>query len=621
MDYNLNYQDLLGSEGPEYTHHPYGYESHHPVWSYTGESNSIDPYLDALPPHGGSLSHNHPDHFLRGSFSAYDPAAHGFSLPYQRNTQDSELYQLGICSPPHGDVTQFRYVRHMSPPDSAGFAASSTESTTSDYALSPDVIRSPFEIPISPHDRDLYGTSTGAPFNVASTWNPQPSLMTSLPISMPSTQTPLRMRDLQVTPDPELELDDSLMDDRDVLQPKLNPEELELSEQLASPADSGLGMSIHDDDTITVKDEEDGYGVVESGNDSDFVPGGRRSARGSTSRQNRVDSLSRRLSGARRNSTAKGVLGHSRVSKNSKGRKPAPEHSRSKAKTVTRRGLNTSAKKLEQGAKSFPCTFHHYGCKSTFASKNEWKRHVASQHLRLGYFRCDLGSCSPEDTRSQQRGFNDFNRKDLFTQHCRRMHAPWAGTKKGEEGVSKKEKDNFEKQLESIRTRCWVDRRKAPVRSSCGFCGESFVDTEEGKAWDARMEHVGRHFERDAYSLDQEKVDTGLREWAIKEGLIQPGRKKGEWWLLDHEPAVPAPRTSTNTRRSGRLTVKQEEDPQQVEEEDSSDTSSEDDDSSSSESDSDSDAEGEIDVEQRGTSVQNGVDDEEEDEDAEGEEE
>ena len=620
MDYNLIYQNLLGNRGPEYTSDSYGYDSSHPVWSYTGDSNSIDPYLDALPPHGGYLSPQHQNALLRGSFSAYDPAAHGFSLPYQGNDQDMELYQLGTCSPPQGDVTHFRYMRHMSPPDSTGFAASSTESTTSEYALSPDAIRSPFETPISPHDGDLHRASTAAPFNVACHWNPQPALMTHLPVSMPSIRTPLRMKDLQVTPDPEPEFEDTLMDDRDVLQPKINPEELELSEQLAtptSPADSGLGMSIHDDDTITVKDEEADYGVAENDNDSDFIPGTRRTARGSTGRLNRLNVLSRRLSGTGRNSATKGILGNSRIVKNQKGRRSAPEHSRSKVKAVNRRGLN-AAKKLDSGAKSFPCTFHHYGCTSTFASKNEWKRHVASQHLRLGYFRCDLGSCSPDDALSQQRGFNDFNRKDLFTQHCRRMHAPWAGAKKGEEGVSKKEKDNFEKQLEDIRTRCWIDRRKPPSRSSCGFCGQSFVDDEEGKAWDARMEHVGRHFERDAYSLDQEKVDTGLKEWAIEERLILPGRKKGEWWLINHEPAAPGPRTQTNTRRSGRLIVKKEE------VESSSESSPAED--SSLDSESDADADGEVEDEQDATSVHKGEDDEEDDddeddEDAEGEEE
>ena len=42
----------------------------------------------------------------------------------------------------------------------------------------------------------------------------------------------------------------------------------------------------------------------------------------------------------------------------------------------------------------FTCSFAPYGCQSTFVSKNEWKRHVTSQHLQLGFYRCDVGKCS-----------------------------------------------------------------------------------------------------------------------------------------------------------------------------------------------------------------------------------
>ncbi|KAJ4638785.1 hypothetical protein HRR90_009410, partial [Exophiala dermatitidis] len=68
--------------------------------------------------------------------------------------------------------------------------------------------------------------------------------------SLPSTPAAshhraLSMRDLQVTPDAEGE--DEPMDDRDTdaLVPRiLLPEELELSERMPSPTDSGLGQSI-----------------------------------------------------------------------------------------------------------------------------------------------------------------------------------------------------------------------------------------------------------------------------------------------------------------------------------------------------------------------------------------
>ncbi|TKA71641.1 hypothetical protein B0A55_07574 [Friedmanniomyces simplex] len=73
--------------------------------------------------------------------------------------------------------------------------------------------------------------------------------------------------------------------------------------------------------------------------------------------------------------------------------------------------------------RTFPCPFAQYGCTSTFGSKNEWKRHVYTQHLRLGIWRCD--QCSNGDRRP-----HDFNRKDLFVQHVRRMHPVTAEARK-----------------------------------------------------------------------------------------------------------------------------------------------------------------------------------------------
>ncbi|KAH1971608.1 hypothetical protein KXV92_006898 [Aspergillus fumigatus] len=111
-------------------------------------------------------------------------------------------------------------------------------------------------------------------------------------------------------------------------------------------------------------------------------------------------------------------------------------------KTQMQPHTTASSASEEQPAKStteghiFVCSFSHYGCTGTFASKNEWKRHIASIHVQLGFFRCDVGNCghrpdyktSSTSTHNHhdQPGHqpNDFNRKDLFTQHQRRMHAP-----------------------------------------------------------------------------------------------------------------------------------------------------------------------------------------------------
>lgn len=184
----------------------------------------------------------------------------------------------------------------------------------------------------------------------------------------------------------------------------------------------------------------------------------------------------------------------------------------------------------------FTCSFSHYGCNSTFNSKNEWKRHVASQHLQLGFYRCDIGSCNvnvaprPRTSRfggepnANGRVANDFNRKDLFTQHQRRMHAPWQ--RRGHRPPTEEEKAAFEHSLEGVRARCWIQARCPPMRSVCGFCGKEFRGPQ---SWDERMEHVGRHFEKDKMPVGAEMEDGELTRWAAEEGIV---KSTGGRWML-----------------------------------------------------------------------------------------
>ncbi|KKY14959.1 putative c2h2 finger domain [Phaeomoniella chlamydospora] len=191
-----------------------------------------------------------------------------------------------------------------------------------------------------------------------------------------------------------------------------------------------------------------------------------------------------------------------------------------------------------QGAerRRFICSFSHYGCASAFVNKNEWKRHVLSQHLQLGFYRCDIGDCVPTSSHVTSRrnssgqveaGYNDFNRKDLFTQHLRRMHTPWRTQLSGGRPIepTTAEKNEFEASLEDIRQRCWQERRDPPERSVCGFCNQIF----EGKgSWEDRMEHVGRHHERDE---EDESEDEELTEYAFREGIIRQ-RNDGNGYKL-----------------------------------------------------------------------------------------
>ena len=174
--------------------------------------------------------------------------------------------------------------------------------------------------------------------------------------------------------------------------------------------------------------------------------------------------------------------------------------------------------------RAFICVFAFAGCPSTFASKNEWKRHVSSQHLNLSAWVCELQACSkvlstPKTGGPPTKG-SEFNRKDLFTQHLRRMHAPFA--------VKRMQKKNpeWEEKLKELAVSCLRVKRLPPSRLLCpvGSCGTVF----EGQGcWDDRMEHVGKHLEKAAASTGAYKFevrqedDQLLVQWAVREGIVE----------------------------------------------------------------------------------------------------
>ena len=173
----------------------------------------------------------------------------------------------------------------------------------------------------------------------------------------------------------------------------------------------------------------------------------------------------------------------------------------------------------------FPCAFSFAGCTSTFGSKNEWKRHIASQHLCLTYYRCS--SC-PQTT-VEGKG-NEFNRKDLFTQHLRRMHAPFAIKKALAKGDSKLQLE-WETHVKEMQASCLVIRRQPPQRSACpkADCANIFEGTG---SWDDWTEHVGRHMEKGEAS--RLGVDRLLARWALEQGIIER-KEDGEYRLIGTE--------------------------------------------------------------------------------------
>ncbi|KAF4951492.1 hypothetical protein FGADI_7458 [Fusarium gaditjirri] len=125
-----------------------------------------------------------------------------------------------------------------------------------------------------------------------------------------------------------------------------------------------------------------------------------------------------------------------------------------------------------------------------------------------------------------------FKRKDLYTQHIRRMHAP--------EEVAKADKKNKtfppdwlaqEKKLqeEAFRQRC-----KLPDFMHCPAKDCTTVFSNGHKTWDDRMEHVAVHLERAAKNEEPHVVfggtsDEALTKWASHPNVHVIVSTSGGW--------------------------------------------------------------------------------------------
>ncbi|KAJ8110404.1 hypothetical protein OPT61_g6745 [Boeremia exigua] len=249
----------------------------------------------------------------------------------------------------------------------------------------------------------------------------------------------------------------------------------------------------------------------ESDEDSDYSPTNRGNKRRRSAPH--ATRAPRRRNGARKDSVV------SASSSNKPGRRP-------------RGALKSSAESQHQDdCRPFPCPLAGYNCKSTFASKNEWKRHVSTQHVKLGYWRCDLCVPTVDSSDASALYYNDFNRKDLFTQHLRRMHAA-----QGSAASHNKEYPVNEANIGEHQNRCYLQLRCPPQQSICPFrsCDREFIGPA---SWEERMEHVGRHLEKDRrdgadfLNVTSWNVDTALEKYLIDEDLIV--WEHGAWKIGD----------------------------------------------------------------------------------------
>ena len=175
--------------------------------------------------------------------------------------------------------------------------------------------------------------------------------------------------------------------------------------------------------------------------------------------------------------------------------------------------------------RDFVCPLTNYGCSSVQSSKNEWKRHIQTQHMRLGYWQCD--ECDSTSARK-------FNRKDLFIQHVRRMHAELlapghpqpSSPANGQYSTASSVRDTAaeEQILGPLSNRCYHHVRSPPSESGCLFCPDKFSGPG---SWDNRLEHVGRHMEtakRDgaigSMNPANWRVDKALDNWMLLHGIL-----------------------------------------------------------------------------------------------------
>lgn len=277
---------------------------------------------------------------------------------------------------------------------------------------------------------------------------------------------------------------------------------------------------IQDDDFNRARDAESVKPVVKTEDeaDSDYSP--------------HTASKRRRRRGSQSSVSSKGSS-----RRNSNDRKVSYPGS-DKGRVSKRTKASSSPKDSNPMNRPFPCPFAGYSCQATFASKNEWKRHVSTQHIRLGFWRCQL--CPSSVDGGTTTSFNDFNRKDLFAQHLRRMHmapSPSSGNK-GARSPPSKENPITEDNMADFQAKCYQKLRDAPTSSSCLFCNRTF---EGHGSWDERMEHVGRHFEKDKkgdarmYGIEQWREDPTLEAWLRREGLVELD-DRGSWQLGDGAP-------------------------------------------------------------------------------------
>ncbi|KAK5987255.1 hypothetical protein PT974_11379 [Cladobotryum mycophilum] len=221
-----------------------------------------------------------------------------------------------------------------------------------------------------------------------------------------------------------------------------------------------------------------------------------------------------------------------RAAASSGGRTPQARHS----------GCVLKRRQSPKPNRPYKCVFDFAGCLTTFDTKNEWKRHVLTQHVCLNYWICEEGSCATtRGSGTQHRSHllpalgSIFNRKDLYTQHVRRMHPQAIGHVLDSDG--RLPSPEAADQLRQMQTAAFRQRVQLPYLTDCPAdeCKQKY---RGASAWNSRMEHISLHLEPtsnqhiSSFEFGGPK-DQLLVDWASREDVGIIKRRRDGWQICD----------------------------------------------------------------------------------------
>lgn len=136
-------------------------------------------------------------------------------------------------------------------------------------------------------------------------------------------------------------------------------------------------------------------------------------------------------------------------------------------------------KHMKRHTRPYGCTFAK--CSKRFGSRNDWKRHENSQHFLSEMWRCSL-----EKTNGAKCGYLSHDQAQ-FAKHLEAHH-------------------DIKDKSEESRTQCREMHlgREGHHHFWCGFC-DRLIEQAGGiqpGAWDVRFKHIGDHFDKDNFNID-----------------------------------------------------------------------------------------------------------------------